>query len=399
MQKANSTAEKLVITYAHKKNTTKPRRFHLGIGHVASNPINFTLSAEKRPNEQWRPLSVEIDAEETFVDLSLAYTSLADLQWHIFNRKERDRVLAPIVGLWEEDELYVVACLSDRYGGMRLPFVKQEAWFLEENSGTNTLDVPDPSRLLCWWPDTDAWDMAKQIVKNMASIPGTNSIDINFFTFSEWLARPDINKWLAEYFVQSSIELQTDTKEYKELFAEIQIEYYAQYLRRLRTMFLYFRQKNIPTRVMLGNNKQAAAYFAQNNLSPYEPMSWASVSHIFEMMPEFVFEQANPFAPLYIVNPTMKLTATVYFICHLEDSPIADAIGVIIYTAKQQIANLVAWLNPLSDIKAYDAALDEIVEKLISYGVEDISILGGNFPPGTIPSINELIGTGTNYSR
>jgi len=102
---------------------------------------------EKCHNKQWRPLSIEIDIEETLADLSQAYTSLADLRLYIFDRKERGRVLAPIVGLWEENDLCITACLSDRYGGMRLPLAKQEAWFLEEASETDTLDVPDPSRL------------------------------------------------------------------------------------------------------------------------------------------------------------------------------------------------------------------------------------------------------------
>jgi len=237
----------------------------------------------------------------------------------------------------------------------------------QEASGTDTSEVPDPSRLLCWWPDPDAWNVAKRVAKNIVLTTNTNGIDINFFTITEWVTRPDITEELAEYFTKISTEIEIEPEECEELFAEIQIDCYAQYLHRLRTLLLYFEHKSIPTRVVLGNNKAAVAYFTQNNLSPHEPTSWASVSRVFEKMPDFVFEHTNLSAPLYVINPTTTLAAAVYFINHLDDSPLADAIGVLIYTTKKEVTNLVAWINPSGGVKAYNAAFDTRKTRFVWY--------------------------------
>ncbi|TCO54553.1 hypothetical protein EV203_1495, partial [Caldanaerobacter subterraneus] len=143
MRKIVNREDKIIINYSQSKGG-KQCSFNLVFPYINDTEIDVALVAEQSDSGEWNPLKAIIDKEETTADEEEAAKDLADLTWHIYSRKERKKLLPPVVNLWEEGNLIIAACLSGKYG---------EKFFTAKQQENLEKEVLNSDRLICWWPD------------------------------------------------------------------------------------------------------------------------------------------------------------------------------------------------------------------------------------------------------
>lgn len=196
----------LVVRYRRPRGGTR-KDFDLCLHYLNGTEVGFVLTAEREKDGRWRVLQAAIDAGETEM-VAEAAQDFSFLRWYVFPKKERGRVLPPVVALWDVGGLSVAACLPPERGGKALPLAQQERWFSDKPGG----EPPDPDRLLCWWPDPEAWESSKEIAKTCKLLP-LGSVDVSFFTFSQWKQRTDVKREfeeLAEFLEESESGLDAE---------------------------------------------------------------------------------------------------------------------------------------------------------------------------------------------
>jgi len=120
-------------------------------GAACKSVVEFSLVARRRSNGTWRVTEALIGKDAPL--LEDAVEDLAALRWYVLLADQRGRKLPPVVALWDQGDLVVAGVLASEYGGRALSLAEQEWWFQGEAKG----EPPDPSRILCWWPDPVAW--------------------------------------------------------------------------------------------------------------------------------------------------------------------------------------------------------------------------------------------------
>ena len=286
---------------------------------------------------------------------------IAGLHWRIFPAKERGRKLLPVVDCWEKGGEVLVACLSQKYGIEKKSFAAQ--WRFAEDPEV----PPDPERLLCWWPDPHAWEIMKE-TKTYSKYFPLQGYALPFYTFSEWFKRPD-------------------TKDV--VYAERALEY-ARYIRRLRTMLLFCRQKNIPVNLTVGKVEKAFDVFEKKSLDPTEQTSWAYAASLFEEMPDVLVEKILPCGPAGIVSSRRQAEATLTYFSHMPESPMLDCVGASIHSGKTRLCGLIAWLNPLAGEAVYEEAADALFDTFKEYDVTKVCTVNGVLPFESCPECGGL---------
>ncbi|SMB96135.1 SEC-C motif-containing protein [Thermanaeromonas toyohensis ToBE] len=384
MPRIRNKADKVIVDYCRPSGGER-RSFALCLTHLNGYEAAFTLVAERRPSGAWKPLRAAVDVDETDADPDEVARDLADLRWYIFPARERGRVLPPVIAVWEEGDLVVAACLSDRYGGKRLPYAEQERWSGSDAEG----EAPDPGRFLCWWPDPEAWDASKEAAEHLKLVP-VKEIAVNFFPFGEWFKRADVIREMEEYRTELE-EAEDDPELLAEVLADIRAEEYARYLRRVRTMLLYCRERNISAKVVVGDVRRAEAFFKEKGLDALEPPAWAAASAVFEPMPDFLIEELGFCGPLGVAASGQKLKAALSLISHLPGvAPAPDAVGAVVHAGTRHVASLVAWVNPLGGWEAVEGAVDALVEELSRRGVKEMTMIDGLLPFEACPCCGRL---------
>lgn len=316
--------EEYSVQYQHYSGGRK-QSFDLLMDYLQGTVVTFSLLVEQKHNGNWKVLSATIDEDETTADPEEALEDLAELRWHIFPDKERGRKIPPVVAVWETDRLVIAACLSDKYSRERFAAKKQEE--------------PSAERRLCWWPDSAAWDMGKQVVSHMKQM-ALGGMEIQFYPFSKWAARPDVVQEVEELFSVISGD-DDDPEPLQSPHAEMYADLYAQYLRRMRTMLLYLTQRKIAAKIVLEQTKNE--------------------------MPDFVMEEISQTGPVGIVDG--KIIAVVSSHSHWPKGNTGiDMIGATIYTGTTHLTSLLFWPNPLvddSEEKATDALLQELTKRCV----------------------------------
>lgn len=370
-----------IIIHYRRPRGGKRKDFDLCLDYLNGTEVSFTLTAERQKDGLWRVFRAIIDTEETEM-ITEAVRDLTFLRWYIFPRKERRRILPPIVALWDVGNLTVAACLSPEMDGKSLSLAQQEEWFSE----TCENEPPDSDRLLCWWPESVVWKDSKDFLKDYK----LTTVDVSFFTFSQWKQRTDVKC--------SFEELESFPKEYKsfgaefsgdfdeeihsEIAAEILTEEYINHIRCVRTSLAFFKKHGIPVRVTLGNAEYASAFFTEKGLDPDDPAAWSQVSLAFPEMPEFVLEEIGSSGPLGVVTKNSKLKAVITCYSHYPNSPVIDLVAATVYMGSQNLVTVACWLNPLKSVDptATEKAVNILLEELSRRGVKEISVIDGVLP-------------------
>lgn len=283
---------------------------------------------------------------------------IADIHWYVFPKKERGQKLFPIIDCWEKDETVLTACLSPKYGLTKRTFAEQ--WAPLENENVSH----DPARLLCWWPDSRAWEAMKEI----NSGPLKEHV-FPFYTFSEWFKRPDTGNVS---------------------YTERGTEYYARYLRRLRTILLFCRQKGIKAKLTVGNIESAYRYFKEKRLDPNEQPSWAFVATQFDEMPDVLVEKKLPCGPVGILDPKQGTVATVSYYSHMPEFPSIDCVGASLYSGNTPLCDLLAWPNPLAGEKVYKETAEALFDTFREYAVKKVYTVDGVLPFEACPECGNM---------
>lgn len=178
-----------------------------------------------------------------------------------------------------------------------------------------------------------------------------NTVDIGFSPFSKWVARPDVSREIEELLIGISQEV--DNPELPQTIkAEICADMYSQYLRRIGTLLLYFRQREIPARMVLEQAKG---------------QSQPSVE-----MPDFVIEEVAQTGPLGIVGEIQAVVSAYSY--WPGGNTNLEMIGAVIYTGKTHLSDLLFWFNPLV-AGSVEQATEALMEELKKRGVHDIAVL------------------------
>lgn len=372
----------------------KRREFDLCLRYLNGTEVCFTLSVERGKNGKWKVLQAVVDAGESAMGVE-AVQDFAFLRWYIFPKKERGRVLPPVVALWDVSELTVAACLPPERGGKALPLAQQERWF----SGDPESEPPDPGRLLCWWPDPAAWEVSRKTAETLKLVPA-NAVDVSFYTFSQWKQRADTKRelerleaLLREGTPDAELPDREDERIIAEIMADTLAEDYASYVRRVRTSLAFFKKRGIPVRVTLGDTARASEIFASEGLDPHNSAAWAQVSSAFPEMPDFVLEEYGSCGPLGVVRRAGDLKAAITCYSHWPDSPVMDMAAAAVCMGSQHLVNIACWLNPLKtgDSGAVEKAVDALCEELQRRGVKKIAMIDGVFPFEVCPCCGEMI--------
>lgn len=272
---------------------------------------------------------------------------IADLRWYVFPKKERGRKVLPFVSFWEHSGTALVACISPRYGVNRKSFAEQQR-FVE---GVEVF--PDEERLLCWWPDCRMWEVMKRTKECFRLLP-VKELVLPFYTFSEWLKRPGAG---------------SDDKGLE----------YAAYLRGLRTVLLYCRQKGIEVRLTLGNAEKAHEIFSEKELDPSNPWSWSLVGQDLDEMPDVYVEKRFP-GPVCVVGSGQKVAAALSFFSHMPDSPSVDCAAVSLQSGKAHLGDVILWMNPLAGDRALHTANDVLADIMWQYGADELYVVEDTLP-------------------
>lgn len=336
------------------KRYGRTREFPLALHYLNGTAVGFSLVARRRPNGTWKVTEALLDKDAPL--LESAVEDFAALRWCVFPGDQRGRKLPPVVALWEEGGLVIAAVLPPEYGGKELPLAEQERWFDEGEGGG---EPPDRDRLLCWWPDPRVWNEMKGVVRETAKVvPVGKDVDIAFYTFSEWFARPDL------------------------LGVADRAAEYAQYVRRIRTMLYFCRVRGLNARVKLGNVKRAEEVFVRRGLDAARPSSWAAAAVEFDPMPEFVLEEKAACGSAGTVVAAQEVKAAVGFYSHFPGgSSGADCVGALLQAGSRHLCDVLLWPNPLLMAGGrVEDAVDGLWERLEYRGVREVSVLDGVLP-------------------
>ncbi|HUW65748.1 MAG TPA: SEC-C metal-binding domain-containing protein [Spirochaetia bacterium] len=323
------------------------------------NGVETEVEVVARPkgNETFEVLEVRMDNSLDREDL----TNIADLRWHVFTCFRQDLKLAPLVASWE-DEVIVAACQTEKYGGALQTFRQQMNDIEDEDT------LPDPDRLLCWWPEKPTWTAMRKIVADLRRY-NTQTFTYPFYTLGEWYARPDLAG--TDYGVRA-------------------VEY-ARHLRQIRTMLLWHRQREQSAQITVGSVQKAEHLFREMGLDPDDPGSWSAVVTGFEPMPDVFLETSRPCGPTGVVSKASDVTAVINVLSHLPGlAPSVDCIGAAIYAGRTNISNLFAWCNPLAGSGAYEKAMDVLMAQFDKYGVNETLMMEGMLPFEVCPDCGAM---------
>ena len=365
--------DKIIVNYCRSKSK-KQRTFDLVLPYINDTEIVFTLVAEQRSSGSWKPVKAVINTEETTADEEEAANDLADLMWYIYPKKERGRKLPPIVDSWEKGDLIIAACLNERYKAKHLTAAQQEKLEWDKKSS-----VPDPDRLICWWPEPATWKSLKEI-KKLFKTNAVKEMSVAFYTFSQYFKRPDIQKEMRKYWEELR-EITEDPEEFAAIGASIKTEEYARYLRRLKTTLLFFKKNDIPFNLTLGDVEQAEEFFKKERLNPLDQLSWAKAAYAFKPMPDFLVEEQILAGPCSIIGKKEKIKASLSFLSRLPGaSPVPDAVGAAIYAGDKHISSTVFWFNPAATPETVDKTIEAVMQELVKRGVKEIVTIDEMLP-------------------
>jgi hypothetical protein len=317
--------------------------------------IDVAVKTKKNGEKKVVELLLDKDLSEEETD------DIADLYWYVFPKKERGKKLPPVVDSWENDGFVLAACLSQKYGLKEKPFAEQWAPFESDSV------PPDPERLLCWWPDPRAWDLMKQ-TKNLGRYYPLTGYAFPFYVFSEWFKRPD-----------------TQNVGFAERGAE-----YARYLRRLRTMLLFCKQKGLDAKLTVGNVKSAYHYFRKNGLNANNPDSWAAAANSFSEMPEVFVERRLPCGPAGVLDPKKETVATISYYSHMPGMPVIDCVGASLYSGNTPLCDVLAWPNPLAGEEGFKKAAEALFGVFQEYAVGKVYTVDGVLPFEACPECGNI---------
>ncbi len=310
---------------------------------------------------------------EILLDISLDkrdVANIAELCWYIFPAEQRGRKLPPIVESWIEDETVIAACLNhQRYGGDREPWGQQLARLSDETN------PPGPERMLCWWPDRQAWEIARGVVSQTKFVPNVG-FAYPFYTFSEWFARPDVSV--------NHTDRATE---------------YARYICKLRTMLLYHMQRNYKVKVTLGNVDTAMQYFKENRLDPNNQTFWSNVVTEFGEMPEVFVERKYPCGPVGVVRSGIERVAVVNMISHLPGvAQSLDCVGAAVFDGDVELCRIFIWCNPLFSASFsasfFEKAMDALFAECDKLNVSQLMFNDNLVPFNVCPECGEMILSG-----
>ena len=318
--------------------------FDLVFSGINGHEIKVTLVARQRKDGVLKVAEAHFDKDVSESDIA----DLSFLHWFILPIDFTGKKLPPILTYWEIDEYLVIACLP--WGNTEWqPFAKQVAFLKDEKM---TLD---PDRALCWWPDMNVWNGMREI-KNLKKIYPINNYSVNFFTYNEWYARPDMH----------------DTSPKERAYE------YARHIRRLRTMLLWCRKNDINVKLKLGNTEKSLDAMKKRGLDPLEETSWTLVSDCFDQMPDVYIEESKPCGPIGVVGSDIR--ASLGYVSHLpEMAPTLDCVTAALYSGSARIGNFVVWINPLAE-NAAEKAIDAIMNTIASRGVRQVAVIDGVLP-------------------
>ncbi|EGD51888.1 hypothetical protein TheetDRAFT_1280 [Thermoanaerobacter ethanolicus JW 200] len=364
MRKIVNRKDKIIINYSQSKGG-KQRSFNLVFPYINDTEIDVVLVAEESDSGEWNPLKAFIDKEETTADEEEAAKDLADLTWHIYSRKERKKLLPPVVNLWEEGNLIIAACLSEKYG---------EKFFTAKQQENLEKEVLNSDRLICWWPDPVIWESAKKLKESFNLLP-FNEIAVPFYTFKEYFKRPDIQAEMQKYWDELE-EISESPQEFAVIGKNIKVDEYAKYLRGLKTTLLFLKKNNIPFKLTLGNVDQAEEFFKKENLDPFQLDSWIIAAPIFEPMSDFLIEEQILTGPSSVITGKEEIKACLSFLSHFPyTAPVPDAIGAVVYAGDKHISSTVFWFNPATTIEIVNKTMEEALEELNKRGAEKIIMI------------------------
>ena len=299
-------------------------------------------------------------AAEILLDRSLDkrdVANIAELYWYIFPAEQRGRKLPPIVESWIEDETVIAACLNQRYGGDREPWGQQLARLSDETN------PPGPERMLCWWPDRQAWEIAREVASQVKFAPNAR-FAYPFYTFSEWFARPDVSV--------NHTDRATE---------------YARYICKLRTILLYHMQRNHKVKVTLGNK--------ENRLDPNNQTFWSSVVTEFGEMPELFVERKYPCGPVGVVRSGIERVAVVNMISHLPGvAQSLDCVGAAVFDGDVELCRIFIWCNPLFSASFFEKAMDALFAECDKVNVSQLMFNDNLVPFNVCPGCGEMILSG-----
>ena len=212
--------------------------------------------------------------------------------------------------------------------------------------------------------------MAKTVRVSGELFPVGKDVDVSFFTFSEWFARPD---------VQGAADRALE---------------YVRYIRRVRTSLYFCRLCGLNARLRLGSVKKAEEAFARRGLDPARPSSWAAVAGEFETMPEFAVEEKAACGPLGVTVAKRETRAAVSMYSHLPDAGEGiDCVGATIQSGSRHLCDLLVWPNPLlsaAGTGAIEGAVDALYGELDRRGVRTVTVLEGVLPFEACPECGEM---------
>lgn len=220
----------------------------------------------------------------------------------------------------------------------------------------------------------------KQKLRNVIS---SNKLEINFYTYDEYLKRPDLRK------TESEILAKFPQEEGNEIRAAFLQDQYAAYQRRLRTMILFSRLKNIQVTLKVVHTEKAAAYLGQN-----PNLNWSHTTALFDTMGDAHLEILGDCASTRrnAFGEGSDLKAIVGIYSHAPEYPqIPDFIGAAVFDGPEQVTALASWINPAHGTKAVDGALEALMNELARRNVQEITLIPGIMPLEVCPLHGHLM--------
>jgi len=352
-------------------------KYQLYIPYTGESGITVQLTLRENRGGL-KPVKHEIVKSTTTVPYERAVEVIKDIKW-IAYKQDSGREIPPVITAWDTDMFTIAACLKNRYKFKQAPFRRQFDSRITEK-GIKTFDR---DRIICWWPDREAWDMLKKAVKKNH----ISELALPFFTYSEFHKRSDVMADVILYTEKARITARTPNRA-DQAISKYKSMLYSDYMHRMRTTILFAKRNNIKTKIVLASTEKALDFFEKENLDPFDELSWALAVNVFSEMPKYIIEE-EPDLQNY---RSSRLRAAVSLLSYMPRlNPVPDALAALIFDGQEPVSQIIFWFNP-TDIEMLEGKGAELfVKELRKRGIREIVMLDNMYPFTSPADSNELI--------
>lgn len=336
-----------------KQKSKKLQAYNLKLPYINDKQIAIKLTVNNK-----RPVKIEIDHFNTTVKRRLAEVLLSDLHFVVRNKNERDEITEPVVAEWIKGDKLIAACLDKKYK------VKEAVPGEIEDPLEDIIEISDPDRLICWWPDPMAWEEMDELLKTAP----VEEITLPFFTFREFFKRPDIAADVKR-FTKKISRVEKDPGKAEKKIRRYKSNKYSKYIHKLKTVIFFAKKNNVNVKITVGNVEEALEFFKKENMNALDIKSWAAAADIFQPMGKYMVEEE-------VINPILSLDdikAVIYGLSHMPKiAPEPDAVRIITFADQKPVFSTVIWFNPADVEVAQKESSDIIIEEIERLGIKEV---------------------------